>query len=274
MSFSFLGLPAPVRSYESPATTTKKAPPSSMATFTSPPSGGTILKKSIPSAAAKTIPAYPHRSTTRFFPREIEDFGDGGAYPEIHMSQFPLHLGHKDKNSDSNVLALQVNENGRLAYDAVVKKKNQLVYSSFSDVVEKTPAMNAPELEKPSVDEEMETAAKTKAALDALVAGKVAAAHPINVSRQKSVKESSSYIRYTPHDQGDGLKPPQQRIIRMVEAPIDPMQPAKFKHKKAVRGPPSPPVPVLHSPPRKLTVADQQNWKIPPCVSNWKNAKG
>ncbi|CAN0477339.1 unnamed protein product, partial [Scytosiphon promiscuus] len=34
------------------------------------------------------------------------------------------------------------------------------------------------------------------------------------------------------------------------------------------------PVPVLHSPPRKVTVQDQQAWKIPPCVSNWKNARG
>ena len=30
------------------------------------------------------------------------------------------------------------------------------------------------------------------------------------------------------------------------------MEPPKFKHKKAPRGPPSPPVPVLHSPPRKV----------------------
>jgi SNW domain-containing protein 1 len=31
---------------------------------------------------------------------------------------------------------------------------------------------------------------------------------------------------------------------------------------------------VLHSPPRNLTVQDQQAWKIPPCISNWKNARG
>jgi len=31
---------------------------------------------------------------------------------------------------------------------------------------------------------------------------------------------------------------------------------------------------VMHSPPRKVTVKDQQEWKIPPCISNWKNAKG
>lgn len=65
-----------------------------------------------------------------------------------------------------------------------------------------------------------------------------------------------------------------QRVIKMVEAQIDPLEPPKHKHTKAPRGPPSPPVPVLHSPPRKITVADQQAWKIPPCVSNWKNARG
>lgn len=46
------------------------------------------------------------------------------------------------------------------------------------------------------------------------------------------------------------------------------------RHKKLPQGPPSPPVPIMHSPPRKITVEDQQNWKIPPCISNWKNIKG
>merc|ERR1719486_45041 len=50
--------------------------------------------------------------------------------------------------------------------------------------------------------------------------------------------------------------------------------PPKFKHKKVPRGPPSPPPPVHHSPARKLTAKDQKDWKIPPCVSNWKNVKG
>ncbi|KAF9607422.1 hypothetical protein IFM89_035560 [Coptis chinensis] len=30
----------------------------------------------------------------------------------------------------------------------------------------------------------------------------------------------------------------------------------------------------MHSPPRPVTVEDQKNWTIPPCVSNWKNPKG
>ena len=65
-----------------------------------------------------------------------------------------------------------------------------------------------------------------------------------------------------------------QRVIKMVEAQVDPMEPPKHKNTKTPRGPPSPPVPVLHSPPRKITVEDQQAWKVPPCISNWKNARG
>lgn len=38
--------------------------------------------------------------------------------------------------------------------------------------------------------------------------------------------------------------------------------------------PRSPPAPVMHSPPRKVTVEQQKAWSIPPCISNWKNAKG
>ena len=61
----------------------------------------------------------------------------------------------------------------------------------------------------------------------------------------------------------------------MVEVQKDPMEPARFKiNKKVPRGPPSPPAPVMHSPTRKVTAKEQQDWKIPPCISNWKNAKG
>ena len=30
----------------------------------------------------------------------------------------------------------------------------------------------------------------------------------------------------------------------------------------------------MHSPPRAVSAKEQQDWKIPPCISNWKNAKG
>lgn len=52
------------------------------------------------------------------------------------------------------------------------------------------------------------------------------------------------------------------------------MEPPKHKVVKVPRGQASPPVPVMHSPPRKLTVQDMKDWKIPPCISNWKNPRG
>lgn len=30
----------------------------------------------------------------------------------------------------------------------------------------------------------------------------------------------------------------------------------------------------MHSPTRKVTAKEQADWKIPPCISNWKNPKG
>jgi len=86
----------------------------------------------------------------------------------------------------------------------------------------------------------------------------------------------AQYIRYTPAQQGTEFNSGAgQRIIRMVEAQKDPMEPPKYKiNKKIPRGPPSPPPPVMHSPTRKVTVKEQPDWKISPCVSNWTNAKG
>ena len=58
------------------------------------------------------------------------------------------------------------------------------------------------------------------------------------------------------------------------DMPVDPLEPPKFRHKKVPRGAGSPPVPVMHSPPRSVSTKELQDWKIPPCISNWKNAKG
>jgi len=110
--------------------------------------------------------------------------------------------------------------------------------------------------------------------LESIVNGRISAAQPTLV-HGKPDKGKPTYIRYTPSgvdaDLDSGVN---SRIIRMTEMPQDPLEPPKFRHKKVPRGPPSPPVPVMHSPPRKVTVKDQQDWKIPPCISNWKNAKG
>ncbi|RMX66963.1 hypothetical protein DD238_001641 [Peronospora effusa] len=255
-------IPAPVRSY-----TTFSDAETEIATSTA----------SSPLSSVSCIPKYPLRVKHAFIPRRPADFGDGGAYPELDMAQFPLGMGKKSTiGSGSTTLALQVHgSDGTVKYDAIVTQHHRnktKVYTQFRDLVEKDGDVGTG-LIRPTKDEEMETATRTKEALQALVQGKVSSSLPTHVGRQKSVQETAKYIRYTPNDQGtSGV--PKQRIIRMVDVAKDPMEPPKFQHTKAVRGPPSPPVPVLHSPPRKLTVADQQSWKIPPCISNWKNSKG
>lgn len=40
---------------------------------------------------SKAIPSYGKRQN--FVPRVQEDFGDGGAFPEIHVAQYPLDMG-------------------------------------------------------------------------------------------------------------------------------------------------------------------------------------
>jgi len=93
---------------------------------------------------------------------------------------------------------------------------------------------------------------------------------------RKASRNEPTYIRYTPANQmGErGDVQHNQRIIKMVDRAEDPMEPAKFKHRKLPRGPSSPPPPIMHSPPRKVTAKEQAEWVIPPSISNWKNPKG
>ena len=97
-----------------------------------------------------------------------------------------------------------------------------------------------------------------------------------NPKQEVSIPTQSgpTYIRYTPASKNEDGSAASTRIIRMSEAPVDPFEPPKYKFKKVPRGPGSPPPPVMHSPPRKVSAEEQKNWVIPSCVSNWKNAKG
>lgn len=72
----------------------------------------------------------------------------------------------------------------------------------------------------------------------------------------------------------DAMVKQNENIIRMVEMPVDPLEPPKFKHQRVPKALGSPSVTVMHSPPKPVTVKNQQDGKIPPCISNWKNPKG
>ncbi|KAI5116068.1 hypothetical protein M0805_005581 [Coniferiporia weirii] len=222
----------------------------------------------------QVVPAYRNRRNWK--PTSQADFGDGGAYPECHVAQYPLEMGKK-KASSGNTLALQVDSEGNVRYDAIAhqgQREGKFIQSQFKDLVPLAHRKDlddaARSMERPSEEEVQATAERTRLALEKLVTGKIKAAQPKNVP---DAQGKTSFIRYTPGQQGagEGLK---QRIIKMTEVVEDPLEPPRFKHKKIPRGPPSPPPPVLRSPPRKATAQEQKEWMIPPCISNWKNNKG
>ncbi|KAI3965144.1 hypothetical protein MKW92_015642 [Papaver armeniacum] len=229
-------------------------------------------------AKAKVIPPYPNRYG--FVPRKPEDFGDGGAFPEIHVAQYPLGMGRKDgqQKLGSKILPLTVDAQGNVAFDAILRQNenaSKIVYSSHRDLVPKVLKAGGHEPEQSNEDlqkEIEETTLSTKAALEKIVNSKLSAAQPKNAVASQS---GTKLIQYTPSGQSAAFNSgAKQRLVKVADMPVDPLEPAKFRHKKVPRGSGSPPVPVMHSPPRQLTVKDYQDFKIPPCISNWKNPKG
>lgn len=177
----------------------------------------------------------------------------------------------------SNALAVQVDAEGKVKYDAIARhghSEKRIVHASFKDLIPLRQRADVGEisLDRPSEENVAVQTEKTKAALAALVTGAVAAQKPKNV--KGITRNDPTYVRYTPTNQMGDTARKNDRILKIVERQQDPMEPPKFKHKKIPRGLPSPPPPVMHSPPRKLTAEDQEAWKIPPPVSNWKNPKG
>ena len=185
-------------------------------------------------------------------------------------------MGRKG-SSTSNALALQVDAEGKVKYDAIARQghnEKRIVHTSFKDLIPLRQRADAGDinLDRPSEEEVAASTERTKNALATLVSGAVAAQKPKNVN--VGAKKDPTYVRYTPSNQMGDTTKKNDRIMKIVERQKDPMEPPKFKHKKIPRGPPSPPPPLMRSPPRKLTAEDQEAWKIPPPVSNWKNPKG
>ena len=93
------------------------------------------------STAIKAKPVPPYMKRAGFVPRKVEDFGDGGAFPEIHIAQYPLDMGRvKGAKPGSKILPVTVDAHGNLAYDAIVKQNEnakKIVYSQHKDLIPK-----------------------------------------------------------------------------------------------------------------------------------------
>eukprot|EP01138_Halocafeteria_seosinensis_P002262 gb/GECG01002314.1/.p1 GENE.gb/GECG01002314.1/~~gb/GECG01002314.1/.p1 ORF type:complete len:602 (+),score=117.25 gb/GECG01002314.1/:1-1806(+) len=226
-------------------------------------------------SSGQQIPPYGQRKG--YMPRQAQDFGDGGAFPEIHVAQYPLNMGRPGQKKSQQVVPVHVDSSGNVRHDAIVQqfaKDGKVIHSQYQDLVEKDP--NKVIMERPSEEAEKATAERTKQALGKIVESQVATKQPVKLPEQSTERhKQSQYFRYTPDENAPGYNPnASQRVVRMAEAPEDPLEPPRFKHKKVPQSKESSPVPILHSPQRKLTVEDQQKWKIPPCISNWKNSRG
>ena len=199
------------------------------------------------------------------------DYGDGGAFPEIHRAQYPLDLGRPDRKS--NALAMTTTKDGDISNSALVRhgvREGKTVFSKHSDMVEKD--YNDAELARPSEEAIGDSVAAARKALMAKIAAKTAGNRPGQTPGTDS--SGATYFRYNASETAGNLSTVQNRMIKMVTAQKDPLEVPKFRAKRVPAGPPSPPAPLLHSPSRKLTKEDQQDWKVPPCISRWKNPKG
>lgn len=298
---------------------------------TPPTTGATTKPKRVPSYAERCNSALrysklpPHErdlpvnKKSMFVPRSTADFDDGGSFPEIHVAQYPRHIGnpHLEKRSGGggggggaagsssgtdnidlsnnvlsssvkgraivtkDVLSAIVDADGKVSYDAIVTggtNADKKVYTKHSDLRGCQPSQE--DIALPTPEEEAAAAERTQRALMALISTKVAMDKPTGSAITAAIDsatahERTQFIRYTPNENAPGYNPQaSQRIIRMVPAQIDPMQPPKHMHRKAPRGPAEDPVPVLHAPPEKLSKEEREACNVPACISNWKNARG
>ena len=136
-----------------------------------------------------------------YLPAKPEDFGDGGAFPEIHTVQYPRDMGRPGSKSTA-IVAVDVDENGEVRFDAIVKQgsnKGKMMQTSLSDIKEKVGDQD--KLALPGQDEESATAEKTRLALESLLNSKIKKAKPTATLQASSTsgKDDPTYIRYTPN---------------------------------------------------------------------------
>ena len=150
----------------------------------------------------RTIPAYPNRKG--FVPLNEEDFADGGAYPEIHVVQYPRTMAKPGARKSSALVPVQVDETGKLRTDMIVRQgsnRDKLVQSQMSDIKEK--AVDVDKIALPEEEEVMDTAERTKLALESLIDGKIKSSKGTTVPNPAD-REEPAFIRYAPNPSAPG----------------------------------------------------------------------
>ena len=121
-----------------------------------------------PVKSTPTLPSYMNRKG--FIPKGLKDFGDGGAYPEIHVVQYPLNMGKSISQGGSGNLALETDSSGSVRFDVVLhqgKERNSLMQTRHQDLLPMD--ISDTMIARPSDELVKETAERTKAALEKIV---------------------------------------------------------------------------------------------------------
>lgn len=213
--------------------------------------------------------------------KEKEAFEDFEVEQDVCLQSSDSASGVTVKQSSSkrsNALSAPLDSNNQVDYSVIAKhghSSGRIIQTSYDDLVPLRMRANAGEIdiEKPSEEEAITTTAKTKAAIERLLSGKIESTKPRAIPKKPG---EATYVRYKARNQMGESSDVQhkERIIKIVDVAEDPLNPPKFKKTKVPRGPRSPPPPVMRSPPRKITAAEREDWYIPPAISNWKNPKG
>lgn len=213
--------------------------------------------------------------------QEKEEYDVSDIDQEVSLRSADSSAGLVVKQSSSkrsNALSVPLDSNNQVDYSVIARQghdSGRIVQTSYDDLVPLRMRANAGEvdIEKPSEEEAIATTAKTKAAIDRLLGGKLESTKPRAIPKKPG---EATYVRYKARNQMGENSDVQhkERIIKIVDVAEDPLNPPKFKKTKVPRGPRSPPPPVMRSPPRKITAAEREDWYIPPAISNWKNPKG
>ena len=164
------------------------------------------------------------RKTKKLFvPRSIADFDDGGSFPEIHVAQYPKHMGnphlHNRRNGGTTteggsagggvggannkkkslssigssisttqaIVNVEIDAQGNKDYTSLIKggtNTDKTVYAKHSDLKGYQPSKE--ELALPTHDEEKEAKNKTQQAIDALLSSKIALSKPSGSALQNA----------------------------------------------------------------------------------------
>ncbi|CAA9986662.1 pre-mRNA-processing protein 45, putative [Plasmodium knowlesi strain H] len=216
-----------------------------------------------------------------------DDFQGGGAYPEIHVNQYPNNLGLPEgagggKGAQRNIVLKYLDEDNNVKYDNLISEDIHIYNKEIeeiepneniqkirkkkilSDPKDKEEKFNELAISKPNEEEEKEIINNTRKSIEQMLHEKL--------NKSIANKKEDKFFRYIPQNKLNANL--EERIIKVVHKTVDPLDVSKFKHKKLPNVKNSPDYPLLRSPTRKINKEEEDNWKIPPCVSNWKNNKG